>query len=82
MYPEFVAIYIGLGVLALMMIAVIILLIVLLNKSSGTNTYKNEKKMYSLNQQQAANGKVVFCRNCATQFDASQHCCPKCGTQR
>lgn len=82
MYPEFVAIYVGLGVLALMMITVIILMIVLLNRSLGTNAYKNEKKMYSLNQQQAAGGKVVFCRNCAMQFDASQRCCPKCGTQR
>ncbi len=82
MYPEFLAIYIGLGVLAAIMIAILILVIILVVRTSGSNKFKNEKKMYSVNNQPMNSGKVVFCRNCATQFDASQRCCPKCGTPR
>ena len=30
----------------------------------------------------ASAGKIVFCRHCAAEFDASQMVCPKCGTPR
>lgn len=33
-------------------------------------------------QYQQQSGNVVFCKHCATQFDASQAYCPRCGTRR
>lgn len=84
MYTEFIIIYIGLGILALLSIANIILLIMLLKNNVGGKivTYKNNignsNKYVSMNGQTG----VVFCKNCATRFDASTRICPKCGTQR
>jgi len=79
MYPEFIAIYVGLGILAIMMVAVLVLLIILLRQEKGTITKSKSNVSNNGNQ---TSGTVVFCKNCATQFDASQHTCPKCGTPR
>ena len=43
-----------------------------------------DQQAYASAQQTAypAQGGVVFCQYCATQFDASQPYCPQCGTRR
>lgn len=80
MYPEFIAIYVGLGVLLVLLIVIIIMLGILL-KRSGTSTYGASTQVR--NTQNAGNGgQIVFCRKCAEQFDASLRNCPKCGTPR
>ena len=33
-------------------------------------------------QAQSQGGNIVFCRHCATQYDASQSYCPRCGSPR
>lgn len=81
MYPEFVAIYIGLGVLFIMLLVILILLIVVLKKVGKGSAAKNGR--YSGIQYQApqASG-TAFCRRCGTKFDSSMNACPQCGTQR
>ncbi len=100
-YPEFLPIYIGLGVLFALMVAILVLLILVLRKvkndvPSRTSEYQTGAypQNYggnapvappSYSQQPMGNagyGSVVFCKNCATQYDASARCCPRCGTPR
>jgi len=90
MYPEFIAIYIMLAVVILMLGAVIFLLIKVSKNASGKgNSYMPDQnynnqyyaQQYQPQYQQQA-GSVVFCKNCATQFDASQPYCPNCGAMR
>ncbi len=81
MYPEFIAIYVGLGVLAAILIAVLVLVIVTLKKVSGLTGRKSAPAYHGGGMAQPS-GNVVFCRNCATQFDARERVCPKCGTPR
>lgn len=77
MYPEFVAIYIGLAVIFVLLAVVLVLQIVVLSKLGRGGSAPRSN--YS---QAAAGGNLAFCKNCATQFNASQRCCPKCGTPR
>ncbi len=72
MYPEFIAIYIGLGVLAALLLVVIILLAVVLAKLRNGRSSKSSS--YGSN--------MVYCRNCAAQFNSAIRCCPNCGTVR
>lgn len=86
MYPEFIAIYAGLVVLAALLVVVLLLLLKLLKQSD----IKQMSRPYTpaanqtadVQQSGAASGGVVFCKRCATEFDASQKVCPKCGTPR
>lgn len=89
MYPEFVPIYIMLAIVILLLGVVLFLLIKLMRNGSGrTGAYSVPSQVndvyygqqYQMPYQQAGN--VVFCKHCATQFDASQVCCPQCGTRR
>lgn len=82
MYTEFLIIYIGLGILAVLGIAILILLIMLLKKDQGV--YIPQNNNYTPNVQTTAtpNGNIVFCKKCAAEFDSSQRACPKCGTPR
>lgn len=98
MYPEFVPIYIMLVIVILMLGAVLFFLIKLLkNGTSKGNSYgvpqQNNEAYYGQQYQQPyqapyqpqyqqQSGNVVFCKHCATQFDASQAYCPQCGTRR
>lgn len=97
MYPEFIAIYIMLALVLVGLGAVIFLLLKVLNGGSpfGGQSYSQQPQQASpqyYDQQQAyapaqqtaypAQGGVVFCQYCATQFDASQPYCPQCGTRR
>ncbi len=74
MYPEFIPMYIGL-------VIIIVLLIVILCLVAKRPTSKT--KINPANNSTVSGTKnIVFCKNCATQFDSSQYCCPKCGTPR
>lgn len=77
MYPEFIAIYIGLAVIFILLAVVLVLQIVVLSKLRKTGG--SARVSYG---QTAAGGNLAFCKNCAAQFNASQRCCPKCGTPR
>lgn len=93
MYPEFVAIYVMLAIVIVMLGAVLFFLIKLLkNGAAKTGSYapvQQNSELYYGQQYQAPYqpqyqqaGSVVFCKHCATQFDASQAYCPQCGTRR
>lgn len=91
MYPEFIAIYIGLGVLALLQIVTIVLLI-LVKKSAGrrgpaVSYYDNRGSQAGGGGAKAGGGShtgsgIAFCTNCGNQFPASLKCCPICGKSR
>ena len=83
MYPEFIAIYVGLGVIAALLIVVIGFLIALMKKVSGGNYYVDKSvNTAANNKSQPTSGGVVFCMNCSNQFPANQNSCPQCGTAR
>lgn len=98
MYPEFIAIYVMLAIVIIMLGAVLFFLIkLLMNGESKGSTYaapqQNNEAYYGQQYQQPyqapyqpqyqqQSGGVVFCKQCATQFDASQAYCPQCGTRR
>lgn len=86
MYPEFIAIYVGLGLLVAMLAVVIVLLIVLNRKvSSGDSAQINHTPMQGQGDnvhQAGAPFNVAFCNHCGTAYDAKTGVCPKCGTPR
>lgn len=98
MYPEFVPIYIMLVIVILMLGAVLFFLIKLLKNGVGKNNsynvpqqnndsyygqqYQQQYQAPYQPQYQQQTGSVVFCKQCATQFDTSQAYCPQCGTRR
>ena len=73
MYPEFLVIYIGLGVVILLLAAVLVLLIKLLRSGSAVPRQAAEA---------AAGERVAFCKVCAAELSPTQRFCPKCGTRR
>lgn len=80
LYPEFVPVYIGMAAALVLLSAILILAVVLIVKLSaqgigGTKTARGEKGGKT-------SGNVVFCRNCAAEFEESEKCCPRCGTPR
>lgn len=92
MYPEFIAIYIGLIILIVLVVLILVQLKKISNQSNGNvdnyvaqNPY-SAANAYSTPSQYQVNtpvqGQIVFCRNCATQYDASSPYCPTCGTPR
>ena len=91
MYPEFIAIYVGLIILIVLAVLILLKLRKLSDQSDNGASY-NVQSMYDMsntynvpNQYQSnmnMQGQVVFCRNCATQYDASSPYCPACGTPR
>lgn len=85
MYPEFIAIYVGLAILIGLGICILILLIKLLKNNDGLPMPSQQhisvveaQPKYS----EPSGGNMAFCKKCAAQFDSSQRCCPKCGTPR
>ena len=82
MYPEFIAIYIGLGILAILQIATIILLCILFKKNKVSRQPQHAFHNQYSNNNQPNNSGVVFCVNCGTQYDATLKVCPKCGKPR
>lgn len=79
MYKEFKIMYIGMAVLGVLMIINIILQIRILKDKPVAGIYAGAAGSAPA---QPSVGSKVFCKNCATQFDASLKVCPKCGTPR
>ena len=90
MYIEFIIIFICLGVIIALLIPILVMLSLLWRERdektpvyNRNNFMKDEKESkQKKNNTQPAIGKVVFCRQCAAEFDASQKVCPECGTKR
>ena len=84
MYPEFIAIYIGLIIIIALL--VVILVLQLKNKSNSgvgyTKSYTSNFNKSEHAPSQTLSGNIVFCKNCAAEFDVSQRACPRCGTPR
>lgn len=91
MYTEFIVIFVLLGLVIVISVFNMILLI-MLKRESGykannvtstplqfQNTYMNQNMMQGTSNSM---GSVVFCRNCAKQYDATLSRCPNCGTPR
>lgn len=89
MYPEFIAIYVGLAVLLVFNIVEFILLIVVLKKQNNSFVSRTPQ-MFSAPQQMAPSqpaqpssvGNMAFCKKCAAQFAATEKFCPRCGNPR
>lgn len=77
MYPEFVPIYIGLIVIIALLVTILILVL-----KRSNNSVSLPKNISASNPATSEAGSIVFCKNCATQFDSNAKCCPKCGTPR
>lgn len=73
MYPEFVAIYVGLAIVLVITIVNLVFTIKVLKKLGG-----NGNTSVNMNQPTG----VVFCKKCATEFDSRLRVCPNCGTTR
>ena len=96
MYTEFILIFAGLGVNFILLVTAIILIIIILRKSSGnlpanafisppvsSPSVMTPNQQAPLKSEPALQGnRVVFCKNCYTQFDSSVQFCPKCGTPK
>lgn len=82
MYTEFLIIYIGLGILALLGIAILVMLILLFKKDHGGYIPQSNNNSPNAQPSTTPTGNIVFCKKCAAEFDASQRTCPKCGTPR
>ena len=83
MYIEFIGIFIGLGVLFAIQVVMMILLIILLKRSKNNSGYSIDSRLLGgqyQNSEMLRN--TAFCRKCATEFNASQRVCPRCGTPR
>jgi ribosomal protein L32 len=82
MYPEFIAIFVCFGILAVIQIVTLVLMIVFYKKlKSQTASRQIYNSMQSAQTQVQSNG-VAFCLNCGAQFDAAHKVCPRCGKPR
>ena len=82
MYPEFIAIYVGLGILALLQVGTIVLVIVFQRKSNQKSTPNQFFNQTVPSQPQSSSHSVAFCVGCGTQFDSTLKVCPRCGRPR
>lgn len=85
MYEEFIIGYIISGVAVILLAVVIVLQCIILKKlsRSGSRSGESSYTPYSKGGAYSDVGRrTAICRNCATQFDATQSVCPKCGTPR
>lgn len=81
MYPEFIAIYVGL----LIIIGLLVTILILMFKKQNDNcrpTANYIAKQNNFETNASSSGSIVFCKKCAAQFDSTQKNCPKCGTPR
>ena len=83
MYPEFIAIYIGLGVLAVLQIITIILVLLTRKKlRRGAEHTAVTNRSTSARPSIPESRGVAFCTNCGAQFSAKIDVCPICGKPR
>lgn len=84
MYTEFKIIYIGMGVIAALLLVAIALLVLVLKKlRSNGHIGTNSSNGFQQSPQRApSTSGIAFCVGCGTQFDAAHKVCPKCGRPR
>ena len=84
MYPEFIGIFVGLGVLVCIMIIILILLIIILKdvKSPKITPDYTNIKVESLKTNVPNNVGIVYCKNCMNPYAADKNVCPNCQTPR
>lgn len=84
MYPEFIPIYVGILIIIGMLAYIIVMLKTNTNNvKEHTNTYTAQSSIHKPETTIKQNsGNIVFCKKCATEFDASLKVCPNCGTPR
>ena len=83
MYPEFIAIYVGLGVLAVLQIITIVLVLLTRRKlRRGTERTAEQRHNTSSMRSTAESRGIAFCTNCGAQFSAKIDVCPICGKPR
>ena len=81
MYPEFIAIYVGLLIVIGLLVTILVLMLKKQNYNSRpTANYTAKQNNFETNT--STSGSIVFCKKCAAEFDSTQKCCPKCGTPR
>ena len=78
MYIEFLAIYIGMAVLFVLLIIVMCLEVKILKNMSGS---RKNISSHRTGANSNTDG-VVFCKRCTTRFRATEKVCPKCGLPR
>lgn len=81
MYPEFIAIYVGLLIVIGLLVTILVLMLKKQNDNSRS-TANYTAKQNTLETNASSSGSIVFCKKCAAEFDSTQKCCPKCGTPR
>ncbi|MCI9292251.1 MAG: hypothetical protein HFF02_02985 [Erysipelotrichaceae bacterium] len=72
MFQEFKWIYLMLGINLFLQIMLMIQMI----------AFKKQNANRITSPQNSSAGSLAFCKQCGTQFDASQAFCPKCGSPR
>ena len=84
MYTEFIIIFVFLGCIGVISIINLVLLIILLSKQGNTNmrTIGTGTNYIRQGMMNTNHGGAIFCRKCATQYDASYSNCPNCGMPR
>lgn len=85
MYIEYVIIFICLGIIIALLVAAVAMLAVLMkSRNNNVPVYNRNNSPARSDKKETAPPatKVVFCRHCAAQFDATQKVCPSCGAQR
>lgn len=87
MYPEFIAIFVGIGILALIMILILILQLVILKQMKTSRSipmeYSNPNvKSSNINTPVAGKVGIVYCKNCMNPYPADKNVCPHCQTPR
>ncbi len=97
MYPEFIAIYIMLAVILILLGVTVFLLIKIIKDGGGScvrtdtsafsqhtsgNTYYSVVPQYQSQSEQYQRQGVVYCKHCTMPYDATQPYCPNCGTRR
>ena len=81
MYIEFVYIFVGLGILAVLLGVSIALQILILKKLGNTASSVNYGRANYGGAKSSASG-IVFCTNCGKQYDGKHNICPSCGAFR
>lgn len=85
MYIEFIIAYVGIGFLAVLLIAVIALQCSILKKINQGITSKpnyNTPNSYSGKTSVPTVGGIAVCTRCGKQYDSRNNVCPNCGNPR
>lgn len=76
MYPEYIGIYICLGIIITMQAVIIVMI-----KKVISNLYNNVKSIDKFIENKGRSG-YVLCTKCEQMYSADKKICPYCGTKR